>query len=509
MDIRKITVPYLPRHIEVGPNGKLLPDDEIERIKKLMPREGKYSRKILACTHPAIFTGGKYFILCPGDDYGSGGYGKIIPAQDADTGEFAAVKMMLKAPKKLIQKDETWVVEETLTDYAIAHESEFLKDLGLAVLDAQGHPLKFMHASRSDPEYQKCVMVMKWLPGETISELNLHPLPLIVRLELIEKMLQAVKACHDTGILHRDLKDDNFMYDFAANLVTLIDYGLARHMNEERAYHDTWPVGRSSYIAPELFKLFDTRFIQKFAHEKLLDLILRTRKDLLAMDNPTKEKLHKTLAGEYVYNDKTEIYSLGMTIKDMTLGIEPELRQPFMAQAELMMDPDPDKRPYLSACLEYFRELKQRLSVKDRTYRVGLMDIRDFDNIRQGNERPEFIWSLKEYHQIVFIDDDLLPSKALYADVIFDLAECGITHVSRDIYQTPLTSRFVSSLQKQLSSQHDDMCIFRFYHLKPDRVIEIRPAGQQESSSLAARFGIFQAANDPQPALQAPAPRML
>eukprot|EP00316_Scyphosphaera_apsteinii_P011201 CAMPEP_0119343668 /NCGR_PEP_ID=MMETSP1333-20130426/106570_1 /TAXON_ID=418940 /ORGANISM="Scyphosphaera apsteinii, Strain RCC1455" /LENGTH=730 /DNA_ID=CAMNT_0007356073 /DNA_START=45 /DNA_END=2237 /DNA_ORIENTATION=+ len=71
---------------------------------------------------------------------------------------------------------------------------------------------------------------------------------------LVQKMLSAVLYCHHKGVVHRDIKLDNFIYENEAEdaELKLIDFGFACEVKP--GYEAMWDqIGTPSYMAPELW----------------------------------------------------------------------------------------------------------------------------------------------------------------------------------------------------------------------------------------------------------------
>ena len=68
-------------------------------------------------------------------------------------------------------------------------------------------------------------------------------------LQIVIAVLDALQACHDMGIIHRDIKPHNVMFD-ADDRVKLIDFGIGQ-AEELMAAGDHGQVGTVEYMAPE------------------------------------------------------------------------------------------------------------------------------------------------------------------------------------------------------------------------------------------------------------------
>uniref|UniRef100_A0A1I8FNS1 Serine/threonine-protein kinase 1 n=1 Tax=Macrostomum lignano TaxID=282301 RepID=A0A1I8FNS1_9PLAT len=45
----------------------------------------------------------------------------------------------------------------------------------------------------------------------------------------LKQLIETLLACHEAGVLHRDIKDENLLVDLADNRLQLIDFAAPRH----------------------------------------------------------------------------------------------------------------------------------------------------------------------------------------------------------------------------------------------------------------------------------------
>jgi tRNA A-37 threonylcarbamoyl transferase component Bud32 len=70
---------------------------------------------------------------------------------------------------------------------------------------------------------------------------------------VMKSLLEAVAHLHSKGIVHRDIKQENILFDLQGDGIKLIDFGLSRKHKRgvDKAMRN--PVGTAYYMSPELF----------------------------------------------------------------------------------------------------------------------------------------------------------------------------------------------------------------------------------------------------------------
>jgi serine/threonine protein kinase len=98
--------------------------------------------------------------------------------------------------------------------------------------------------------YQKSVLFLPYCPGGSLMDLANNPLRPSERScrTIFQQMLSAVEYIHECGIIHNDIKLENFLVEGTA--IRLADFGLSdKHNNGELVQNY---VGTPYYMAPEV-----------------------------------------------------------------------------------------------------------------------------------------------------------------------------------------------------------------------------------------------------------------
>lgn len=97
---------------------------------------------------------------------------------------------------------------------------------------------------------------MRYVEGNSLSDkTRKNPADNRQAAEWIEPICRAVDAVHRNGILHRDLKPQNILFENATGRTLLADFGLAKLADDDASMTQTGDaVGTPSYMSPEQFE---------------------------------------------------------------------------------------------------------------------------------------------------------------------------------------------------------------------------------------------------------------
>ena len=163
---------------------------------------------------------------------GTGGMGTVFQAYDRQTREIVAVKV-------LHGKGDTDAAR-------FEREAQLMADLT--------HPAIVRFIGYGTTMHGEPYYVMEWLEGETVDQRlargTMAP-SLVARMG--SRMMQALAAAHEKGVIHRDIKPSNiFLANYRVADAKLIDFGVARKTDDAfRLTKRGNTVGTPMYNAPE------------------------------------------------------------------------------------------------------------------------------------------------------------------------------------------------------------------------------------------------------------------
>jgi eukaryotic-like serine/threonine-protein kinase len=96
-------------------------------------------------------------------------------------------------------------------------------------------------------------LVMELVDGDSLLQVLREngALPLDRAISLLRQIADALDFAHARGVVHRDIKPSNIIVE-PDDSVTLIDFGIARAMDESRLTRVGVVVGTFEYMAPEV-----------------------------------------------------------------------------------------------------------------------------------------------------------------------------------------------------------------------------------------------------------------
>lgn len=192
----------------------------------------------LSLTPDSLFAG-QFRVIRP---IGVGGMGTVYLVEQPGTGQQRALKIM----------------NADIVDEPRARE-RFTREAQLAAMIESEHVAQVLGAG-IDPEHNTPWMLLEYLRGEDLSKLleRRGRLPLGEVRELLKQLGHALAAAHRLGIVHRDLKPENIFVaesrrSDSAFTVKVLDFGIAKWLQEHQPSRTTSVMGSPLWMAPEQF----------------------------------------------------------------------------------------------------------------------------------------------------------------------------------------------------------------------------------------------------------------
>lgn len=182
---------------------------------------------------PTRLIGGRYVVLA---ELGRGGMGVVWRAEDRVMGRHVAVKE-LHLPDGLGPEDRDRFRQRLLREARTAGRLN--------------HPsIVTVHDVVNDGGVDHIVMELVEAPTLTDVVTRSGPLDERTATDVARQLLSALRAAHDRGVVHRDVKPSNVMLA-ADGRVTLTDFGIAQAVDDPRLTMSGAVLGSPGYLAPE------------------------------------------------------------------------------------------------------------------------------------------------------------------------------------------------------------------------------------------------------------------
>jgi serine/threonine protein kinase/CheY-like chemotaxis protein len=164
---------------------------------------------------------------------GRGGMGVVFKARDLDLDEIVAIKVLYGH----VADDDGAVVARFKREISLNRKVKHpnvarMYDFGTAA----GHPY----------------ITMEFIPGNDLQTLILEEgrIAPARALPILRQICLGTQAAHEQGIVHRDLKSQNIIVG-EGDRVSILDFGLARGLVDDKLTLDAIVLGTPHYISPE------------------------------------------------------------------------------------------------------------------------------------------------------------------------------------------------------------------------------------------------------------------
>ncbi|WP_414686452.1 serine/threonine-protein kinase [Mycobacterium sp.] len=162
---------------------------------------------------------------------GRGGMGEVWQAHDTETDRIVAIKVL---PAHLSEDEE--------------FQRRFRREAHAAARLNSPHVIPIHHYGEIDG---RLYVDMRLIEGRDLEAvLNDGPLDPARAVNIVGQVAKALHAAHKVGLLHRDIKPSNVLLD-DDDFAYLIDFGIARVLDETRMTKSGYAIGTFQYIAPE------------------------------------------------------------------------------------------------------------------------------------------------------------------------------------------------------------------------------------------------------------------
>lgn len=356
------------RHIL--PNGRILSDDDIKRIKNEMKKDKSFSSPF--DNGMVIKIDEQYYANYGCNSLGEGHFGAVVlsqhigtaDVQDMGTGVFFAVKEQKPSNISAIEYTK-------LSRAKRAHGELKEKDLHSIVMDlASGVDLH----SLTNPRF------------------GADPLPMatIRRLQIGSNAIEAIEELHKTGLLHCDIKGKNFMVNPITGKVSYIDLGFATEVKDPKTgivlkndQGEPLIKGTEGYMAPEI----DSE--GRYSEASDVYALGITLADLFGLK---KENAYNTVdrdSDEFINN---------------TFIPDPQTRASVLILLQKMIDDDSNKRPTLAEAKALLHTvMENQVTLAGKIQNVGLLDMTEYKKANEA-EKEQLLQALQNFDEVAFVN---------------------------------------------------------------------------------------------------------
>lgn len=187
-------------------------------------------------------------------EIGRGKYGVVYMGKEESTGKYRAVKVISLPNQELEEQlrdtygDDNEKIEDVVREMAFHFENEIkaMQELGK---QTSGVIKMYDHILNQDGIYFDLIITME-LAKPLKNYLKQGQFSIRDVIKIGYETAAGLGACHENGIIHRDIKEDNLFLD-ANNHVKIGDFGVA-NISDGLVINKTMGIGTPHYMAPEL-----------------------------------------------------------------------------------------------------------------------------------------------------------------------------------------------------------------------------------------------------------------
>ncbi len=135
-----------------------------------------------------------------------------------------------------------------------ARKTRFLQEAHIAARLRHPNIVKILHSALAG---ESAYIVMEFIAGETLAQLvgRRGPLPVSEACEYVRQAAAGLAHADRQGVVHRDVKPHNLIFDPQTRLVKILDFGLGRLVDEHRTgarlTQEGEILGTIHYLSPE------------------------------------------------------------------------------------------------------------------------------------------------------------------------------------------------------------------------------------------------------------------
>ncbi|PAA87104.1 hypothetical protein BOX15_Mlig020156g2 [Macrostomum lignano] len=154
---------------------------------------------------------------------GSGGFGRVFLAIRRSDGTRVAIKFILKAKMSVHSWYELPNGHRIPLEFLLLHKCRHISGIVRPISFHEG-PTEWAIVM---PKIEKGMDLFDFISRRRF-------LPEFEARNFIKQLIETLLACHEAGVLHRDIKDENLLVDLADNRLQLIDFGSGAILKEEQ-----------------------------------------------------------------------------------------------------------------------------------------------------------------------------------------------------------------------------------------------------------------------------------